>query len=87
MSDLDPAQSGPSPASRHRGGGNPPDDHMPDVSGRINWDEYTHYECCICHDGCINEVGSVYARARECRHCYVVPVLVRHSVEDPSSER
>ncbi|RLM44928.1 hypothetical protein DVK00_10790 [Haloarcula sp. Atlit-47R] len=76
-----------SPSKRGSGRENLPQEHKPEVSGSIDWSEYTAYRCCICQDNCINKIDSDYARARECRHCYAVPTLDRHSVDDPALDR
>jgi len=64
-----------------------PEKHQPDIEGDIDWSEYSQYRCVICHDNCINKIGSAYARASECRHCYVIPTLDRHSADDPALDQ
>ena len=59
-----------------------PEEHRPDLDDDLDWDEYSQYWCVICRDNCINKTRSVYARAKECRHCFVVPTADRHSVDD-----
>ncbi|WP_367176191.1 hypothetical protein [Haloarcula rubripromontorii] len=84
--------SGPSPSKRGSTPENLPEKHRPDLphvadGESTDWSQYTAYRCVHCHDNCINKIDSDYARARECRHCYAVPTLDRHSVDDPALDR
>ncbi|EMA29476.1 hypothetical protein C444_11792 [Haloarcula japonica DSM 6131] len=84
--------SGPSPARRGATPDNLPEEHRPNLphvadGESTDWSQYTAYRCCICQDNCINKIDSDYARARECRHCYAVPALDRHSTHDPALDR
>jgi len=78
----DTVESVQSPSGRGATSSTLPEEHQPDVQGNIDWDEYSQYWCVICRDNCINKTRSVYARAKECRHCFVVPTADRHSVDD-----
>ncbi|WP_146417950.1 hypothetical protein [Haloarcula hispanica] len=59
-----------------------PENHQLDVRSSVDWTQYTAYRCIHCDEPCVNELGSVYARARECRDCFGIPTLDRHSVDD-----
>jgi hypothetical protein len=50
-----------------------PPEHRPDVPADVDWSNYCAYKCRhrSCSDDCINPVGSVYARVKACRTCFL----------------
>ena len=61
---------------------NRPENHQLDVRSAVDWTQYTAYRCIHCDEPVVNKVGSEYARARECRDCFGIPTLDRHSADD-----
>jgi hypothetical protein len=84
---FDTLPSGPNTAVRDSGSQKLPETHQPEVRGPIDWTAYTAYRCYHCRADCLNRIESVYARARECRECFVVPTLDRHSADDLGVDR
>jgi hypothetical protein len=57
---------------RERGLIDPDDQRIPP---EVPWSEMVHYECRWCKHGCINHIEADCTLAKECRECWLMPVL------------